>query len=236
MNEQYRLFVCAADLLAENVKDPWQTQSRPPDTEWTAAVDFIKQQNGPHDVQAAFDGRMRACRVLADQHLGNDNQEIFLTYTGELRRACRTRRTVLSASTCEVGLVRLPGDRANWKLKKRGGDHNACGESWTCSTTYSGVVFRSTHELPMITPETKAKIFSRTTTALPEKWTKDRGTAEPLLWMETKPVSFWGSLLDDLNIKAVFDVSPGSGALAVACLGRGLLYHGLCLALSYLAH
>ena len=121
VNEQYRLFVCAADLLAENVKEPWQTLSRPPDTEWTAAVDFIKQQNGPHDVQAAFDGRMRACRVLADEHLGNDNQEIFLTYTGELRRACRTRRTVLSASTCEVGLVRLPGDRANWKLKKRGG-------------------------------------------------------------------------------------------------------------------
>ena len=48
----------------------------------------------------------------------------------------------------------------------------------------------------------------------------------------SKPIAFWQALLDDWSIQAVFDVSPGSGALMEAALRRGAVYHGVCLQLS----
>ena len=38
----------------------------------------------------------------------------------------------------------------------------------------------------------------------------------------------WGELLNDLDISAIFDCSPGSGALAEAAMQLGIHYAGVC--------
>ena len=41
-------------------------------------------------------------------------------------------------------------------------------------------------------------------------------------------MEFWGQMCDDLNIKCIVDVSPGSGILAQCCMSRGIPYYGIC--------
>lgn len=106
-------------------------------------------------------------------------------------------------------------------------DLNSCGETSTWSPTYTGIRLRKSSEMPMISPEEKGKIFSVPgRKPVPETWS--RGPAEPLFWQESKPIGLWTALLTDLNIKAVFDLSPGSGACAAAAMSCGIQYHGVC--------
>ena len=56
---------------------------------------------------------------------------------------------------------------------------------------------------------------------------RDSSTGMPLFWQERKNTTFWGQMLADLSVKAVFDLSPGSGQLARACLDHGVLYSGV---------
>ena len=51
--------------------------------------------------------------------------------------------------------------------------------------------------------------------------------ALPLFWQERKPQIFWRQILDDLEIKAVCDLTPGSGTLATACMQQGIAYFGV---------
>ena len=48
-----------------------------------------------------------------------------------------------------------------------------------------------------------------------------------LFWQERKPVDLFEQLLIDFDIRACFDVSPGSGALAEAALRLGICYVGV---------
>ena len=49
-----------------------------------------------------------------------------------------------------------------------------------------------------------------------------------MFWQELKSVDFLGSVLKDFHISSVFDLSPGSGAMAIACVKNGLPYDGVC--------
>ena len=49
----------------------------------------------------------------------------------------------------------------------------------------------------------------------------------PAFWGETKTVVTWERLLDEVDANACIDLSPGSGALASACMSRGIQYLGL---------
>ena len=49
----------------------------------------------------------------------------------------------------------------------------------------------------------------------------------PLFWQKRKHAAFWGQLLMDLNVGAVFDATAGSGQLARACLAHGVQYTGV---------
>ena len=48
-----------------------------------------------------------------------------------------------------------------------------------------------------------------------------------LYWQEARPVELYEQILSDFGIRTVFDLSPGSGALAEACLRMGLTYAGV---------
>ena len=53
------------------------------------------------------------------------------------------------------------------------------------------------------------------------------GSGVPMFWGETKPLSFWVTLLTDLRGGCVVDVTAGSGTLASACMSLGIQYLGL---------
>ena len=63
---------------------------------------------------------------------------------------------------------------------------------------------------------------------MPNRWVSGR-SGVPLFWLETKSMSFWSTLLEHLNIKVVVDITPGSGALASACMEAGVPYFGMCI-------
>lgn len=85
---------------------------------------------------------------------------------------------------------------------------------------------RGTRDLPKISCSDKEKICTAGSGGVsPPGHLSEKGV--PLFWHESKPVIFWTALLHDFDIKAVFDLTPGSGALASACLSAGCLYYGI---------
>ena len=154
-------------------------------------------------------------------------------------RAGRTRRIPLSARKLESITIRCPVQRNKIKATKKE-SFTACGEESTYQGTYTGVAFRPLSEIPLIDSGEKAKVMGNLVItgpgstvqgpgpALPDEWQERNGRDQPLFWNESKPIAFWCALIDDWKIQAIFDVTPGSGALMEACLTRGVLYYGVC--------
>ena len=239
LNESHRLFVASADLIADGAAEaaPWSTLSPPSADYYKAMMAFLKAQNGQKDFIAAFDGRMKECRKWQEEHLNGRDYlaEVWLLYQGRMTRTGRARRTVLGSDSREVAHIGLPCARTKLKVQPRE-SMNACGESSTFNSTYSGIPLRQAAELPLIQVNSKKDILGVEITEAPDDWTEMHGAkVQPLFWQEGKPIQFWVALLTDLNVKAVFDLTPGSGALAEAAMSLGASYHGVCLAPSLCA-
>ena len=80
-----------------------------------------------------------------------------------------------------------------------------------------------------VTSEDKVGILNKSgeLASPPEKLASRLNGVHPLFWQERKPVAFWRQLLTDLDIKAVCDLTPGSGTLAQACLLEHWNYTGI---------
>ena len=80
-----------------------------------------------------------------------------------------------------------------------------------------------------VSPADKCAILNRTgeLASPPEKLAGRLNGVLPLYWQERKPVAFWRQFLSDLDVRAVFDVTPGSGTLAKACLLENWAYCGV---------
>ena len=164
-------------------------------------------------------------------------------------RVGRTRRVPLSARKVESIAIRCPVMRAKIKATKKE-SFTACGEESTYQGTYTGVTFRPLSEIPMISSAEKAKLMASLVVhgpgsagppggqapTLPDEWLERHGQDTPLFWNESKPIALWCALIDDWKVQAVFDITPGSGALMEACLTRGVLYYGICAGLRIVTH
>jgi hypothetical protein len=187
------------------------------------------------DFCLAFDGRERSTRGIQDQVLGKKAtvSELWLVFKGSFGKSLgtnlRTRHTVLSANHIENGCIVLPVARNKLKISKRDDNFQACNETSTVFGSYTGIEYRSRMEIPRVTVTEKSKIFTaRKPPTLPESWVDSYGQTEPLFWQEAKPIEVWQSIIQDYQIKAIFDLSPGSGALAEAALNECIVYHGIC--------
>ena len=164
----------------------------------------------------------------------SQSDEIYLIYSGGCPgRAGRVRRVVLGAKKVEKGVIRFPMQKTRLKTSKKE-NFTSCGEATNYQGTYSGVKFRPASELPLIKLAEKVKVLAGAVPAVPPAeapatWKDRHGDDVPLFWQEGKPISLFLAILDELKIKAVFDMTVGSGALMEACLTRGVQYHGLCL-------
>ncbi|CAL1168962.1 unnamed protein product [Cladocopium goreaui] len=181
----------------------------------------------------------KGCASMVKYGLSNEeavlaqpqSEEMHLVYSGGcIARAGRMRRIPLGARKIETAAVRFPTQRVRVKTSKRE-NFTSCGEATTFQGSYSGVEFRSSYELPLMSLTEKAQVLgSAASAAPPEDWTDRFGdNAVPLFWQESKPISFFNAILDEYKVTAVFDVTAGSGAFMEASLTRGVVYHGLCL-------
>ena len=146
-------------------------------------------------------------------------------------RSGRTRRVPLAARKLESIAMRFPVARTKIRAEKKEA-YTQCGEASTYQGTYCGVKFRKAAEMPLIPKAEKEKILKHACMDAPETWVDQHGPDQPLFWQESKPIAFFAEVLKEYRIKAVYDMTAGTGALMEACLGAGVLYHGLCPALS----
>ena len=146
-----------------------------------------------------------------------------------MARAGRVRKVPLSARKVETAAVRFPVPRNRVKTSKRE-SFVSCGEATTFQNSYSGVQFRSSWELPLLSKQEKGQIFPNgEAEKVPDDWEERFGDDTlPLFWQESKPIQFWAALLGAYKITSVFDCTAGSGALLEACMTQGTIYHGLC--------
>jgi hypothetical protein len=224
-----RLFVASADLFSESAGEPWAEGSTPDATTWQEVLKFMKEMNAASDIACVFDGRMRTVR-RAHEDAFQDAQEVVVLYKpDEKTRVGRTRRVAFSSQDVEMCHLTFAQSKTKLKLQKRE-LFNCLGETSTHCCSYSGVPVRPTSELPMIAANDKLKLLgiSKSLPEVPVKWSAKHGAVIPAFWWESKPISFWRALLQDVGATHVFDLTSGSGALLEASLANGIHYHGLC--------
>ena len=221
--EQHRVFVFSADSFAEHLRNPWNSP-----VEWfeaaDCAIEFMLAHSGPSDVLLFCDGRSRACRakleslVLSARHMS----EIWIVYKPTPRLG---RKVTFASDNRETAFVSLPVARTLLPAKQRA-EFTGTGEAPTHDSTYTGVDTVPWSALPCISAEDKENIVGFRPT-LPYAKFYDAACGQPLFWAERKTVKFWYRLLEDLDAKAVCDLTPGSGMCARACMDLGISYTGI---------
>ena len=225
--EEVRMFAMSADLLNQSGDEPWKKASEPEPNSFKAILEFLSGCRGVADATVAFDGCVAKVRRQIEDDLmrkiSGDYQELFVVYNKSWND-CFKKKMVFGSDNVEIGFVALPGNRSRVEIKERDG-----GES-SHFRSMSGVVIPPRMSLPRVSHEDKKKIFADTPdiTSLPKKWRDQVPSGEPLNWQETKSRDFWLRVLQELSVKAVVDVSPGSGSLGVACMEAGVSYFGIC--------
>ena len=227
-NESHRAFIMSAELLTQSGKEPWLLASAPPEDVVGAAMEFLSSHRDSFDVSLVFDGTMRKVRRQMEDHFSAlPGVAEFAVVYDKAPNACFQRRNFMSHRNIEMGYVRMPISRNKVVVKDRAEGFGASGETSSSYTSYSGVKAIPRTALAMISPEDKEKIFSDKTDPLPKRWVS-RSSGVPLFWLETKSLGFWTQLCEELSIKCIVDVSPGSGILAQCCMAKGIQYFGMC--------
>ena len=105
---------------------------------------------------------------------------------------------------------------------------NDAGEESTHETSYTGVDSIPWGALPLLAPADKERMTGQVPAAVPpssaSKKVFDSSLGLPLFWNERKTPAIWKQLLKHLNATSVFDITPGSGQCARACMEAGIQY------------
>ena len=124
----------------------------------------------------------------------------------------------------EMWFVILPLAKKHFGLKSRT-TGTAAGEATTHDNTYTKVPVRPLQSLPRLTLEAKKDIVGGEVSEIAKGAAKK---GHPLFWQEFKSLKLCVSVLNDFHISHVFDLSPGSGVMAIACAMEGIAYAGVC--------
>jgi hypothetical protein len=232
LNESHRAFVLSCDLLQELEAQPWSTFTCPKGPAFDARLAYLSSRSGPVDVCFLFDGRSRNARRTVEDHFDKVKvvlEETWIVYasTGSGGSGVgRSRKVCLASSTKEVMYCKLPVARVRLTTKPRQ-KFTAVGEDSTFHTTITGVPLARPSSLPRLSIDDKKAIFPSTTQteAKPTTWVHE---GVPLFWNEGKTQAFWQEWIQMFDIKAIIDVSPGSGQLGSAALNLGASYVGVC--------
>ena len=76
--------------------------------------------------------------------------------------------------------------------------------------------------MPKVSKADKEAIFGYPS----EAPTSSQSSGVPMFWGESKVPAFFEALISNFAIKEIQDLTPGSGALAIAALRQGIPYQG----------
>ena len=155
--------------------------------------------------------------------------DIWVTYVlNDSDPRAAKRKVAFSNQNREMWFVMLPLQKKYFKTKPRT-TGTAAGEETTHDSTYTKVEARPLPCLPRLDLAKKEAVVGGEVKDIPTgPGCKAAKTGHPLFWQELKSVDFLVSVLNDFGIGYVFDLSPGSGAMAIACVRNGVAYDGVC--------
>lgn len=103
---------------------------------------------------------------------------------------------------------------------------SGAGEVSTHDSTYTAVPPMAWAAMPCMTVKSKTAILGAEP-PVPNAKLYDSHHGQPLFWQERKTKALWSQLIRDLDGKAIYDLTPGSGTLARACMELGVQYCGV---------
>ena len=240
-----RALVVSAELFPPNLaKQGAKARLSEPmaadEEKWKRVLEFLASRRVKDDVIIMFDGRGRANRRVIEElekKLGSGDShqlvECWCVYVPPTRtqdpRAAAARSPSLTGNTKEVGYFSMPMKGKRNVMRRE--LFNACGESSSEATTYTGIDMRRLSELPRMNHETKSSILgapacaslgpgqSRLQAEIDEK-------GHPFSYAEVKPITLWQDVVAHLGITHIVDLTPGSGAFAIAATGAAQ-YEGI---------
>ena len=230
------LMMCSADMLptsdqfgkAESYKHLFVGAK-----DLAKPLEWMTKARGPATIVVGLDGRdNKLRRVLEDwaESSCKDSQRHIqgsILYKPPAASDPRFpgRKLAYSANYREEYVGILPVGRSRFKAKPR--DHfTACGEKTSHEPNYTGVALRSLWRAPKLTRPDKQKLTGVAGPLWPDEVFTMFPTGEPLFWLEMKDVLFWVALFKDLSVSHIFDLTPGSGAAAIAAMMLRLKYDG----------
>jgi len=213
----------------EKTAEPWN--SRP---EWSDVMKHTMDaattgiSNG--DVACLFDGGSRKVRRELENIVGaaqwaNDS-EVTIIFQAPKKEPTGGRANMFARSNVETVLVMTKFSNNKWKVTERS-DFNLTGEENSHDATYSGVPIRNRNSLPRLNHDEREEIIGQS--PVPPAGLFDvAGRGHPFSWYEKKPISWYKTFLIEIAAHLVIDLTPGSGAMARACLDEGIQYVGVC--------
>ena len=229
VGESHRVFVLSCDLLNQKGKQPWLEASCPDEKVFDEMCGFLTTHaRGPCDVVMAWDGCHRKCRRSLEDTVGKQTPcaEVFMVYASSWNGWIK-KKYFLGSENTECGFIVMPCSKTRQGVKQRADGFNAAGELSSHWTSFTGVSLPGRSTLPRISVADKLKVFPDITEPLPAKWLDHVPAGVPMFWGENKSAETWWLLLEEVQAGCVVDLSPGSGALASACMQRGTQYLGL---------
>ena len=204
-----------------------------------AAMKFLSAARGANTLLVTMDGRSLKVRLeftnlilelCPDEHRQLDGGIVYTNpFEGDHRKP---KKTVYGAFNNREGMLGiLPVTRSRMHNKDREA-FSACGESSTSCITYSQVPFRKLSHLPRLSHQDKQAITGVNTPDYDDEDLTNEFTRRgyPLFLHETLDIDFYISLFKDHGTERVFDLTPGSGAAAMAAHILGdVHYEGVCM-------
>ena len=237
--EQHRAWMVSATLLTGpevlGAKD-YKTNAFTPALR--SAVELMLKLRDHADVCFAFDGRSEDARdVINDAVKGSvtdRNRRATCHFNFSPPQANDPRfpeqKFAFAANWTETAALVLPMGKKLMKTKPRDDPYTGGEALTTHSLLYSKVPVRSLEEHPRLTPEARTKVHGGTSAPV---YTRKAvlelvKNGVPLCWHEMLPIELYVALYKHFDIKHVCDMSPGSGAAAIAALLGDVSYTGLC--------
>jgi hypothetical protein len=204
--------------------------------EFKEVVKWMMASKSARDAAIVADGRSEPIRRELRALLGAScATELWTIYDMEtsLNTDVRNpkRKIAWSSDNMETLFASFPATyRAGLKVVARD-LFTKSGESTNWSRTYTGVPFRNLAEIPRMVSKTKQGILGQSAVGDFDRGRVQSEVAErghPLFWGEWKPVALFSAMMRDTGATRCVDLTPGSGAAAIAAISSGVQYVALC--------
>jgi hypothetical protein len=213
----------------EGTAQPWNSLPSVSDS-MRITMEAATAGTGAGDIACLFDGGSREVRRELDTTVSkagwNNEFEVTIVFQAPRKAPTGGRANTFSRRNIESARVMTRFSNNKWKVVERS-EFNIAGEEFSLDATYTGVPIRNRNSLHRLGDKERAKIIGQSPVP-PAGLFNVAERGHPFSWYEKKPISWYQTFLKEIAAKLVIDLTPGSGAMARACLDEGIQYVGIC--------